>query len=99
MCVLVRTASSRRFLRVLNLCFERNYEKSQSTLSEISVFGGEIFYIFEKACFRNEFESARVNEPSVFESLHFYCTCKEINMAFGITVSTGNCWHILHGTT
>ena len=35
-------------------------------LSEnFSVFGGEIFNIFEKACFRN---------ASVFESLKCYCT-------------------------
>ena len=30
-----------------NLGFEHKYEKYQSFLSEIFVFGGEIFYIFE----------------------------------------------------
>ena len=31
-----------------NLCFEQKYEKHRVFLSEkISVFGGEIFYIFE----------------------------------------------------
>ena len=37
-----------------NPCFEQNYKKYQSFLSEnFSVFGGESFYIFEFACFRN----------------------------------------------
>ena len=38
-----------------NLCFEQKYEKYQNFLSENFVFGGEIFYIFEKACVRNEY--------------------------------------------
>ena len=37
-----------------NLCFEQKYEKYQSFfIRKFSAFGGEIFYIFEKACFRN----------------------------------------------
>ena len=31
------------------------------------------FYIFELACFRDEFKSALVNQPLVFESLKLYC--------------------------
>ena len=37
-----------------NLCFEQKSEKYQNLLSEIfHSFGGKIFSIFEKACFRN----------------------------------------------
>ena len=37
-----------------NICFEQKYEHYQSFLSEFfSVFGGEIFDIFELACLRN----------------------------------------------
>ena len=38
-----------------NLCFEQKYEKkiSEFFILKFSIFGGEIFYIFEKACFRN----------------------------------------------
>ena len=38
-----------------NLYFEQKYEKYQSFyICKFSVFGGEIFYIFELAYFRNE---------------------------------------------
>ena len=39
-----------------NLCFEQKYEKkiSEFFYLKILVFGGEIFCIFEKVCFRNE---------------------------------------------
>ena len=37
-----------------NLCFTQKYEKYHSNIWKVSVFGGGIFYIFEKACFRNE---------------------------------------------
>ena len=37
-----------------NLCFEQNYDKYQSFfIWKFSVFGGEIFYIYEQVCFRN----------------------------------------------
>ena len=36
-----------------NLCFEQKYEKYQNFYLKIFSFGGEIFIIFEKACFRN----------------------------------------------
>ena len=36
-----------------NLCFEQKYEKYQNFIWKFSVFGGEIFNIFELACFRN----------------------------------------------
>ena len=37
-----------------NLYFEQKYKKIAAFfLSEISVFGGEVFYIFEYACFCN----------------------------------------------
>ena len=50
-----------------NLCFEQKYEKYQSFLPEkLSVFGGEIFYIFEQACFRN------VNIHAVFFQSCFF---------------------------
>ena len=53
--VLVRTASARRFLRIPTICFKQKYEKYQSFLPEhFIVFGGKIFCIFEKACFRND---------------------------------------------
>ena len=42
--VLVRTAS----VSTHNLCFEQKYERYQSFfISKFSVFGGEIFFIFE----------------------------------------------------
>ena len=46
------------------------YEKeNQPTLSQICSYG-----IFSKG-HKNEFETAVVNEPSVFEPLKFYCIC------------------------
>ena len=37
-----------------NLCFEQKYEKiSEFFIWKLSIFGGEIFNIFEKVCFRN----------------------------------------------
>ena len=39
-----------------NLCFEQKYEKyfcRDFYLKIFSFFGGEIFYLFEWACFRN----------------------------------------------
>ena len=41
-----------------NLCFEQANEKYQSFffIWKFSVLGGEIFYIFEKACFRYDIE-------------------------------------------
>ena len=36
-----------------NRCFEQKYEKYQFFIWKFLVFGSEIFYIFEKACFRN----------------------------------------------
>ena len=42
-------------MSTFNLCFEQKYEKISELLSEkFSFFGGEIFKIFEEACFRNE---------------------------------------------
>ena len=37
-----------------NLCFEQKYEKYQNFYLKIFIFGGQIFSIFELACFRNE---------------------------------------------
>ena len=38
-----------------NLCFEQKYEKYESFfIGKFSVFGGEIFDIFEYSCFRND---------------------------------------------
>ena len=37
-----------------NLCFDQKYEKYQNFYRKTSSFGGEIFNIFELACFRNE---------------------------------------------
>ena len=44
------------------------YEKiSEFFIRKFLVFGGEIsIYVFEQACLRKEFQSAAVNEPSVF---------------------------------
>ena len=40
-----------------NLCSEQKYEKYRRFLSEnFQFFGDEIFYVFELACFRNDFE-------------------------------------------
>ena len=37
-----------------NICFSRNMKKISAILSEnFQCFGGEIFNIFEQACFRN----------------------------------------------
>ena len=51
--VLVRTAFAEAVLTSThNLCFEQKYEKYQSFfIWKFSVFGDEIFYIFELACF------------------------------------------------
>ena len=49
------------------------YEKeNHPTLSEICSYG-----IFSKGP-KNEFETAMVNEPSVFEPLKFYCMFKPL---------------------
>ena len=37
-----------------NLCFEQKYEILSEFLSENSVFGGDVFNIFELVCFCNE---------------------------------------------
>ena len=54
--VLVRTASSRRFLRVPTIyVLSRNIKKYQIFfIGNISFFGGKIFSIFEQTCFRSE---------------------------------------------
>ena len=36
-----------------NLCFEQKYEIYQNLIRKLSVFSGEIFYVFEYACFRD----------------------------------------------
>ena len=36
-----------------NLCFEQKYENFRILIEKLSVLGGEISNIFEKACFRN----------------------------------------------
>ena len=62
-----------------NLCFEQKYENYQNFSSESFHFLVVIFLIylngrvFEMGL-KNVFESATVNEPSVFESLKFYYT-------------------------
>ena len=44
-----------------NLCFEQKYEIYQNVLSEnLSFFGGKIFSVFEKACFRNAYSRSAV---------------------------------------
>ena len=46
------------------------------TLSKICSYG-----IFSKG-FKNEFETAVVNEPSVFEQLKFYCISERLQNFF-----------------
>ena len=51
--VLVRTAS---FLRVTTINdLSNNMKNIKVFIRKFSVFGGKIFYMFEKACFRNEY--------------------------------------------
>ena len=55
--VFVRTASTH------NRRFEQKYEKYRSFyLKMFLAFGGEIFYIFELACFRNERKKIKINK-------------------------------------
>ena len=45
-------------MSIYNLCFEQKHEKYQNFLSEtFNFFGGKIFRIFDKACFRNDSQS------------------------------------------
>ena len=48
-----------------NLCFEQKYENIRIFIWKLSVFGSEIFNIFEQACFRD------VQQKSLFV-LRFY---------------------------
>ena len=51
-----------------NLCFEQKYEKYQSFfICKFSVFGAEIFYVFEYACFCNE-EEEQTNHCRQYKS-------------------------------
>ena len=69
------------------LCFKQNYEKYQSLffLSEtFSVFGGEIFYIFEQACFRNgplkTIEQIRKKKTCKTGKSYFYLLLKRFTL-------------------
>ena len=54
--LLVRTASARRFWRVSTIySLSRNMKNIIILIWKLSVFGGDIFNIFEYACFRNEY--------------------------------------------
>ena len=68
LCVHIRIASSRRFICV-HTRYHVQYEKENHIkLSQICRYGS-----FSEGL-KNEFETAVVNEPSVFEPLKFYCT-------------------------
>ena len=54
-------------------------KENHPKLSQICSYG-----IFSKGL-KNGFETAVVNEPSVFEPLKFYCTCKSVKVKFGIS--------------
>ena len=44
-----------------NLCFEQKFENNITIfIGKISAFGGEIFYIFELACFRKDIHTSAV---------------------------------------
>ena len=60
LCVLIRIASSIYH-------FQPELKKKHPKLSQICSYG-----LFSKVL-KNEFETAVVNEPSVFEPLQFYC--------------------------
>ena len=51
-----------------NIPFFNMKKKKHQKLSQICSYG-----IFFSKGFKNEFETAVVNEPSVFEPLKFYC--------------------------
>ena len=55
--IFVRTASASTTIYVLS----RTMENIRVLIWKFSVFGGEIFYIFEKACFRNVGSSSHWN--------------------------------------
>ena len=58
-----------------NIPFSNIKQENHSKLSQICSYG-----IFSKGL-KNEFETAAVNEPSVFEPLKFYCiweTCMSL---------------------
>ena len=50
-----------------NIPFSNIKKENHPKLSQICSYG-----IFSKEL-KNEFQTARVNEPSVFESMKFYC--------------------------
>ena len=47
-----------------NLYFEQKYENIRFFILKLSVFGGEIFNIFEQAGFRNDLTPANQQRPS-----------------------------------
>ena len=57
-------------------------KKKHPKLSKICSYG-----LFSKGL-KNEFETAVVNEPSVFEPMKFYCSCKtDLNKETSVAVS------------
>ena len=50
--ILVRTATTRRFLRVPTICLSTNMKNIRIFIKNISFFGGKIFNIIKSACFR-----------------------------------------------
>ena len=71
LCVLIRIASSRRFLLVHTIYHfqykKENHPKFNSIIPNLQLLG------FSKGLY-NKFETAMVNKPSVFEPLKFHCT-------------------------
>ena len=61
-------------MRTRNIPFSIQKKENHSKLSQLCSYG-----IFSKGL-KNEFETAVVNEPSVFEPLKFYCICININI-------------------
>ena len=70
MCVLIRIAASRRFLIVLTTYYCQYIKENNSKFISGIIMSAAMG--FSKG-FKDEFEIAVVNEPSVFEPLKFYC--------------------------
>ena len=67
LCVLITMTSSRRFYLVYT-AYHYHYKKRKSHL----IIPNLQLWDFSKGL-KNKFETAVVNEPSVFEPLKFYC--------------------------
>ena len=67
LCILIRIASSRRFERVFTI-YHFQYKK-ENRPKFFQIFS----YRFFSKGLKNEFETAMVNEPSMFEQPKLYC--------------------------